>query len=268
MPLDHAFNTNVHTELQNSWWLHAGVTWSGVGDVYCDRCARGGPALKLDQAVSTWGGIQGDERKRIIPEFWFNYWQGDEARSHFVSVEPYVRFRLSGRLTMSTGVSYQKNRDDKQWFDNFTDPDGTTHYTFAHLEQETQSLTGRLDFTATPTITLQVYASPFITKGEYSNLRELNEPRAGNYDDRFKPYTAVEPGGFNFKEFRSNVVGAVGIPARVGGLPGVAAGPVALRGGDGGSELPGRPERVIRCASEQYVPDQSLLLVRQVRRKT
>ena len=206
LPLDHAFNTNVHTELQNSWWLHAGVTWSGVGDVYCDRCARGGPALKLDQAFSGWGGVQGDERKRIIPEFWFNYWQGDEARSHFVSLDPHLRFRLSGRLSVSTGVSYQKNRDDKQWFDNLTDPDGTTHYTFAHLEQETRSLTGRLDFTATPTITLQVYASPFITKGEYTNLRELNEPRAENYDDRFKPYTAVEPGGFNFKEFRSNVV--------------------------------------------------------------
>ncbi|HEX9893966.1 MAG TPA: DUF5916 domain-containing protein, partial [Gemmatimonadales bacterium] len=208
LPLDHAFNTNVHTELKNSWWFHAGITWGGVGDVFCDRCARGGPALRTDQIISAWSGFSGDERKLILPELWFNYWQADEGRSHAVSLQPYVRFRLSSRMTMSSGLSLSRNRDDRQWFDNFTDPDGVTvHHTFAHLEQETASLTGRLDITATPTITLQVYASPFITKGEYSNLRELNQPRAANYDDRFMPYTAItDPGGFNFKEFRSNVV--------------------------------------------------------------
>ena len=74
------------------------------------------------------------------------------------------------------------------------------------MSPTTPSLTARLDFTATPTITLQVYASPFITKGQYTNLRELNDARAADYDDRFRPYTAIDPGGFNFKEFRSNVV--------------------------------------------------------------
>jgi hypothetical protein len=58
-------------------------------------------------------------------------------------------------------------------------------------------------------MTLQLYASPFVSKGTYSDLRELAAPRASAYDARFRPPTLASPpppGGFNVKEFRSNVV--------------------------------------------------------------
>ena len=46
-----------------------------------------------------------------------------------------------------------------------------------------------------------------VTKGDYTNLRELDQPRAGDYDARYKPYLAISnPGGFNVKQFRSNAV--------------------------------------------------------------
>ena len=42
-------------------------------------------------------------------------------------------------------------------------------------------------------------------------MRELNDPRAADYSARFKPYVPqpgqdTDPGGFNFKQFRSNTV--------------------------------------------------------------
>jgi hypothetical protein len=60
-------------------------------------------------------------------------------------------------------------------------------------------------------MTLQVYAQPFISKGTYTNVRELSAtPRAADYDSRYQAYddTAVTNNivGFNFKQFRSNVV--------------------------------------------------------------
>jgi hypothetical protein len=55
-----------------------------------------------------------------------------------------------------------------------------------------------------------VYAQPFVSKGTYRDVRELAAPRATGYADRFRAYgdTAVtnNPGGFNFKQFRSNTV--------------------------------------------------------------
>jgi hypothetical protein len=64
-----------------------------------------------------------------------------------------------------------------------------------------------LDFTASPTLTVQAYAAPFVSKGSFSNVRELANPRADRYQDRFQSYTATPGGGaFNFKQFNSNLV--------------------------------------------------------------
>ena len=72
------------------------------------------------------------------------------------------------------------------------------------------NLTWRLGYTFTPNTTLQVYASPFVSKGTYSDVRELDQPRAVSFSDRYKPYgdpvVTGNPGGFNVQEFRSNVV--------------------------------------------------------------
>src|SRR2546428_9929988 len=82
-----------------------------------------------------------------------------------------------------------------------TDSTGT-HYTFAHLNQKTVSLTGRVDYTLSTVLTLQLYAQPFVSKGTYSNVRELADPNAAAFDNRYKPYAAT-PGGFNDKEVKS-----------------------------------------------------------------
>ena len=108
------------------------------------------------------------------------------------------------------GVNFTRNRSEAQWYGTFTDSVGTTHYTFGHLEQRTMSLSLRVNYTASPTLTLQIYASPFVSKGIYSNVRELDQPRAADYTGRYKPYgdpaVAGNPGGFDVKFFNSNTV--------------------------------------------------------------
>ncbi|HET7249727.1 MAG TPA: DUF5916 domain-containing protein [Gemmatimonadales bacterium] len=213
LPLEHAVNTNAHTELRNHWWVHAGGTLGQLGTAFCDRnCTRGGPALRLDPYISPWVGIQGDQRAVVSPSVWMNYWHGDGGRSTFLNVQPGADFRIANRWTASAGVNFTRNKSDNQWFGNFADPvtPGVTHYTFAHLEQRTMSLLLRVNYTASPTLTLQIYASPFVSKGIYSNVRELNDPRARNYADRFRPYgdtTALQNNpGFDVKFFNSNTV--------------------------------------------------------------
>ncbi len=208
--LERAVNTNVHFELPNSFWVHAGGTLGGLGTVYCDRCARSGPALRTDRYIAPWGGIQGDSRWPIVPSVWVNYRKGDGGRSRSFNINPNLEFRAAAGWTWSLGMSYSRNTDDRQHYGNFTDAGSVQHYTFAHLEQRTTSLTARLNFTASPNLTFQLYAEPFVSKGEFSDVRELDDPRASSYDGRFKAYTdaavAGNPGGFITKQFRSNVV--------------------------------------------------------------
>ena len=83
----------------------------------------------------------------------------------------------------------------------------TTHYTFARLDQRTLAVTTRVNWTATPSLSFQFYAQPFVSAGSYSNWRELDQPRAREYDARFRPYgNGAAPAGFNVKQFNSNAV--------------------------------------------------------------
>ncbi|MES2305762.1 MAG: DUF5916 domain-containing protein [Gemmatimonadota bacterium] len=208
---DRAFNTNVHAQFTNRWWLHLGGTVGSLGTVYCTNdCTRGGPALRVEPYFAPWGGIQGDDRHRLVPSLWFNYSRTDGGRTHSFNVNPQVNLKVSDRFSSSIGVNRTTRIDDTQWFGNFTDAVDVTHYTFARLDQKTVGMTLRMDYTFTPTASLQLYANPFLTKGTYANVRELSDPRASDYNDRFKPYAdqsvAANPGGFNFKQFRSNAV--------------------------------------------------------------
>jgi hypothetical protein len=119
-------------------------------------------------------------------------------------VEPQVNVRASSRLDVRVGAFYEASINDNQFRGNITDNAGT-HYTFARLDQSTMSLTSRLNFTATPTLSLQFYAQPFISTGTYTDWRELDDPRADRYEDRYVDH-AGDPGGFNFKQFQSNTV--------------------------------------------------------------
>ena len=211
LPQEAAFNTNLHVTLLDNVTLNAGGTYGQLGSTFCDRCARGGPAVRQDAYLAPWAGINGDDRKLLVPYVWVNYWTGDGGRSTSLNLSPELDFRVSSRFSSVLSLNWSRNRYDAQWYGNFTDSTGAWHYTFAHLDQTTVGLVVRFNYTFTPTMSLQVYAQPFDSKGTYTNVRELSAtPRAAAFDQRFQPYgdaaVTSDPGGFNYKQFASNVV--------------------------------------------------------------
>jgi hypothetical protein len=205
MRLNSGANININGELPNQWWFWTGWNVNGIGAAYDDRVARGGPALRRNFRQNGWFGFESDGRKPVILVAQGYYSLPDVSGTQEWGVDPEVSFRVASSVQASMGIHYSQFTNDAQWYNNFPTAGGTA-YTFAHLEQKTTSLTARVDYTMTPTLSLQVYAQPFITAGDYSDLRELADPRAADYDDRFTPYTAETPEDFNFKQFRSNTV--------------------------------------------------------------
>jgi uncharacterized protein DUF5916/cellulose/xylan binding protein with CBM9 domain len=206
--VERAANTNVHAQLNNRWWVHGGVTAGQLGATFCDRdCTRGGPAVRVDPYLSVWGEVDGDERPAFVPYVWFNYWRGDAGRSERFNGNVQVAFRVASQFRTTLTLRATHNVKDVQPHGTVTDttsPFGT-HYTFARLDQNEASLTGRIDYTVSPTLTVQLYAQPFVSKGTYSNVRELADRNAAAFDDRYKPYAA--PGdGVNKKVFNSTAV--------------------------------------------------------------
>jgi hypothetical protein len=206
--LENAFNTNGHMGLHNNWNVHGGGTLGQVGNTFCDRCTRGGPALRQSHGFYPWFGVNGDGRGVIVPSMWVNLSFSDGGRSHSVSLSPSVGLRFSTRLQGELGARFSNGEDDSQWFGNFTE-DGTTHYTFARLDQRTVSMSMRLNYTASPDLTFEFYGEPFVTRGTYSNVREVSStPDAESYDDRFSPYTPPEDAdlAFKFMQLKTNAV--------------------------------------------------------------
>ena len=208
--IDRMFNTNVHMQLKNSWWVFGGVTKGQIAGSFCsNRCTRGGPALRESPRHQIWAGTEGDSRYKVVPSLFVVRVRDDYGRSRFFAVEPSVEMRVASNFSMSLGPNIASNVDDSQFY-GLLGPAGSQVYTFARLEQRTISMRTRLNFTATPTLSLQVYAQPYLSKGTFSNVRELNDPRAKDYDARFKPYSdaavTADPGGLDFKQFRSNSV--------------------------------------------------------------
>jgi len=201
-PVERAANTNGHVMLKNRWWLHGGVTAGQLGTTFCDRnCSRGGPAVRVDPYVAPWLEVDGDGRPAFVPYIWFNYWRGDGGRSERFNGNVQVTYRIASQVNTSLTLKATHNVNDVQ---PLVDPTGN-HY-FAHLNQKEVSLTGRVDYTLSTVLTLQLYAQPFVSKGAFSNPRALSaDPTAAAFDDRYQPY-AVTPGGFNFKAFNSTTV--------------------------------------------------------------
>jgi hypothetical protein len=211
LPLEAAYNTNLHITFKNNWGWHMGGTVGQLGTTYDDRAARGGPAVRQDRYLAPWLSINGNDRKALVPYLSINYFRGDAGRNHSLNVSPEIDYKAGGRFSSALSFGWSHNIADNQWYGNFTDSVDAVHYTFAHLDQTTTSATLRLNYTFSPTVSLQMYTQPFVSKGTYGNVRQLSStPRAADYDARYATYgdTSVtnNPGGFNFKEFQSNVV--------------------------------------------------------------
>ena len=206
-----AYNTNVQVTLRNNWGWHMGGTIGQLGATYDDRASRGGPAVRQDRYFAPWLFINGDDRRGVVPGVSVNYVRRDGGRGSSLSIGPQVEYKLLGRFSSNVSLNWSHDLSDNQWYGIFTDTLGATHYTFAHLDQTTTSATLRLNYTLTPNVSLQGYLQPFVSKGTYSDVRQLSPtPRAAAYDDRYAPYgdaaVTSDPGGFNFKQFESNLV--------------------------------------------------------------
>jgi hypothetical protein len=210
LPLEAAYNTNFHITLKNNWGLHFGGTLGQLGATYDDRSARGGPAIRQDRYVAPWVSINADDRRAVVPYFNFNMYNVGDGKNRSWNLGPEIDYKVFGRFSSAFSVNVSKNISDYQWYGFYSDALGS-HYTFARLNQTTTSATVRLNYTFTPAVSLQAYVQPFISKGQYTNLRQLSStPRAEDYDARFAPFNdpavTSDPGGFNFKEFQSNLV--------------------------------------------------------------
>jgi hypothetical protein len=196
--LNLGYNANAHAQFANNWWVGSGSTISPQS--FDDRATRGGPGAYGSATRNVWAYLESDGRKPISSGVNV-YFERDRVGSRWSDINPYITWRPASFLSMSSGPSFSTADNHQQWIAN----EGT-HYVFGRLRQRTVSMTARVNYTVTPNLSIQVYAQPFVSAGEYSEFKELVDGRARDFAARFRPFDHAENPDFNYRSFRTTNV--------------------------------------------------------------
>jgi hypothetical protein len=166
----------------NLW--NGGLNLSYEPETRDDRLTRGGP---LAASPASWGAngyVSSDPRKR----FSFSasgYAGGDRAGGSDLNANFQLKLRPNPSVQVSAGPSLGVSRDPDQYLfaagDEAAAETYGARYVFGRLHQTTVSMDMRLDWTFTPTLSLQLFAQPFVAAGDFRDFREFTTPGESEY---------------------------------------------------------------------------------------
>ena len=195
---------------------------------YSNRLTRGGP---LSKNPAGWEGglnISSDNRKPWVMSIGGH--GGDYGKTKYWNIYGSIEWKPVSNISFSISPRYSSDNDYAQYVDTWEDPLATEtygkRYVFASIKYRQLSAGIRLNWTFTPKLSLQLYAQPLISSGDYYDFKEL--ARAGEYEfltygengSTYSPDTfTADPDGsgeaepmeignpdFNYKSLRGNVV--------------------------------------------------------------
>jgi hypothetical protein len=166
---------------------------------------RGGPLTLNRPGWEVNFFVNSDSRKTwVFGLGTFGYSRGPKNWDR--GIDASVEWKPSANLSISAGPTLWWNRNFAQYVTAINDSLATatfgSRYIFAELKQTELSANIRMNWTFTPRLSLQLYAQPLISSGDYKNYKEL--ARARSYD--FDLYATDRSDDFNIKSLRGNAV--------------------------------------------------------------
>lgn len=146
-----------------------------------DRLTRGGPVVIRSGYKVGQIQLSTDARDRAVFNISVAGGPGVGARTHMLNIAPGVAVKPLSNVFISLTPTFNSGEDDAQYVTTETDATAASfygrRYVFAYLRSKTWSLDTRVNWTLTPNLTLQLYAQPYFSTGDYSSFREFTAPR-------------------------------------------------------------------------------------------
>jgi hypothetical protein len=237
-----SFNFEGNT-INNFIWYRLGTTFTNYYGLYFGgnvnfrslnpTLTRGGPLGISPASYYFWVNLESDSREKLIANLEVDY-SKNEIGGQYRLFNLSLTWKPSTQLAFSFGPSLETSNPMQQWVKNVEDPTAVNtynnRYVFAEIKQNTLSANIRLNWTFTPTLTLQLFMQPFFAVGDYVDFKEMARPRTTtfnyygkngstiNYSKDDNVYT-VDPDGngpakvfsfsnpdFNYKSIRGTAV--------------------------------------------------------------
>jgi hypothetical protein len=166
----------------NEW----GATLTGGRELasLSTEALRGGPAL-LMPARSTWAAtVNTDTRRRKQLVLTASGFVDDGGVGNGATLGADLDSRVTDRLRIDLAPSFSYSNEGLQYVQHLDTSSSGSGYIVGRLEQNTASLTARVDLALTQKTTLQLYAQPLIGSARYTDFAEVVSPRAMSMSDR------------------------------------------------------------------------------------
>jgi hypothetical protein len=219
--LDYGFEYNANLQLSSYWQLFGG---GNINRARWDTSVlRGGRALRGDPGIASYAGVNTDTREPV----WFSL---SASGSHNWTSGSYdggldlgATIQARSNIDLFIGPSIYARNDPMQYVAEVADAaGGPAHFVFARIHETDVSLTLRVNWAFSPHLTLQAYAQPFIAAVHENQFKDVDNPGAARYAERFRllapgefAFDTMDPNDtvlrfgrpdFNFRQLRSTMV--------------------------------------------------------------
>jgi hypothetical protein len=190
------------------------------------RQTRGGPMMRLPANYQINANYNTDRRARFSFGLGGGFGWDQAGLGGGGGIFTSFNFQPSDKLSFSVSPSFNRQRTGTQYVTATStlayDPTYGTRYLFADLNQKSFSMETRLDWTFSPTLSLQLFAQPLISSGDYLEYKQLaaaqthdfldlsyttaNGTHQVDFDNDGAPDYSLVDRDFNFRSLIGNAV--------------------------------------------------------------
>ena len=192
-----------YAQLLNYYWINWDIAYNPW--TVNNRRTRGGPLTLTPPGYQLGINAGTDNRKPwILSGYTGTYYRN--ARDHEWWGGLDFEYKPAANVSVSVGPSFSKVENPLQYVEAIPDSNAVATdsiaYVFARIRQTELSAGIRLNWTYSPTLSLQLYAQPLISAGKYDDFKQLARPRSYEFDSTAAPYNP----DFRITSLRGNAV--------------------------------------------------------------
>jgi hypothetical protein len=174
------YELSLNGQLRNFYGGSLSVARGGEG--LNVKGLRGGPAIVEPPTTNAALNVYTDRRRKLSVSG--GGWAGmqEQSGSRWGGASAAAELRAGTRMSLQLASNFMTTSSAAQWVNAVGG-----YYLFGGLEQRTASMTTRLSLTASPTLSFQFYAQPFVSAQGYGPFLYVTDPRGARHEDRFAP---------------------------------------------------------------------------------
>ena len=179
------YELNSFVNWKNNWWTEFGATHKPR--IYSNTVLRGGPRWRWNEENFFFLFSGTDSRKKFSMHAGYVYSQASQDNFSFRRYVLRFFYQPLNSLNLRLVTEYQQSPNKTQYVTQ-SSFGGTPRYILGEIDNESLSMTLRVNYNINPNLTIQYYGQPFIFKAKYSNFNYVNNPVASDLNDRVTWY--------------------------------------------------------------------------------